>query len=312
MLLSLHSVFSRPMLLRRSPSRLSHINTMNIGDMAVQRVNVFYAEKQQYRRARPHTRSRHSVRTTPQRRPCSKYCLTFYLPWTLAIWHFSDCLIFMLHSRALTTPRFSVSCRSPTVSVVLFSAGSPLILLHVLSVSAHRWPAPSVLYGVPQGSIYCMACHRDRSLDRSCLFYILQMYSSLWETMVSCLTLMPTTLRFWASALLRRPMRSRLRCQTAWTLWHRGWQPTGCSWTTVRQMHFGVRLHVVNIRSRPDPFELEAPQSNQLSSFGTSGSNLTLTSPCALMWLQQSVHASLLCDRSVAYDILCRVQPCWP
>jgi len=70
--------------------------------------------------------------------------------------------------------------------------------------------------------------------------------------------------------------------------------------------------NVVNIRSRPDPFELEVPQSNRLSSFGTSGSNLTLTSPCALMWLQQSVHASLLCDRSVAYDILCRVQLCWP
>jgi len=63
---------------------------------------------------------------------------------------------------------------------------------------------------------------------------------------------------------------------------------------------------------RYDPFELEAPQSNQLSSFGTSGSNLMLTSPCALTWLQQSVHASLLYDRSVAYDIFCRVQPCWP
>jgi len=46
---------------------------------------------------------------------------------------------------------------------------------------------------------------------------------------------------------------------------------------------FSVRLHVVNIKYRPDPFELEAPQFNQLSSFGTSGCNLTLTSPCALM-----------------------------
>ena len=50
-------------------------------------------------------------------------------------------------------------------------------------------------------------------------------------------------------------------------------------------MHFGVHLHVVNIRSRPDPFESETLQSNQLPSFGTLGSNLMLTSPCALMWL---------------------------
>jgi len=144
-----------------------------------------------------------------------------------------------------------------------------------------------------------MACHRVRSLDRSCLFYILQMYSSLWETMVLCLSLMPTTLRFSASALLRRLMRCRLRCQTAWTLWHPAWQPIGCSWTTVRQMHFGVRLHVVNIRSRPDPFELEAPQSNQLCR----------SNPRDKIWRWRH-HA--LCDRLVAYDILCCVQPCWP
>ena len=104
------------------------------------------------------------------------------------------------------------------------------------------------------------------------------MYSGLWETMVWCLTLMPTTLRFSASALLRRLMLCRLQCQTAWTLWHPEWQPTGCSWTTVRQMHFGVRLHVVNIRSRPDPFELEASQSNRLSSFGAKICQILLKS----------------------------------
>ena len=67
----------------------------------------------------------------------------------------------------------------------------------------------------------------------------------------------------------------------------------------------------VNIRFRPDPFELAALLCSQLLSFGISESTSTPRWSGVPMWLQLCTHALQYCGRLAAFDILCHVQPCW-
>ena len=143
-------------------------------------------------------------------------------------------------------------------------------------------------------------------------YCVLQTYYSLWETTVYCHMLSQMTHKFSISVVLWRLMYCRLVYQTAWTMWHPGWQSIGCNSITVRLKCSDVRTHTVNIRSRLYPFVLVALLCNWSLLFGISGFTWMLTSPCALTWLQLSVHVFLLCSRSAAFNIHCRIQPCWP
>jgi len=117
--------------------------------------------------------------------------------------------------------------------------------------------------------------------------------------------------RFLVPAVPLTVRQCRIWCPTVLTTCPHGCQPTTCSSTTVRLKHCGVRPVDVNIRSRPDPFELAALLCSQLLSFEISGSSSTLMWPCVPMWQLLCAHVLLHCDRSAVFDILCHVQPCW-